>query len=292
MDVKKLILGMVGIMICAVMIGGALLPAVGSAIDDQREIINNDFVYYRTGSVNDNVLIHAEKSTTGFTVNGTSTNVPTGVASQIITSDSLVFIMNQNKSNFSVYVLENGNSVTYSPDIVDLTVSGTKITGTVTSGSETVNIDLDVTWSFVYSLEQTNWVQYNAYGQRTLKMNDVSQIYGANWINITSQFYSFNGTNLKVNGVTNNSMVINPVNVDGYVDYITVSFSETGDNLSFVVDNDGSDYTVHPFYAICPKSIVVTSETNAPIVAMFNAIPLIAIAGLVMAGIYVFISRK
>lgn len=291
MKINNIIVGMVGIMICAIMIGGAFLPAVACAVEDQQVKVNNDFTYYRSMADGDTIIVSDATAST-FTVNGQSTSVPTGMASQVITSDSLVFSMTRDKATHDVFVLINGTPHKYVATMVNLTVSKDKIIGTVTTADNTVSINVPITWAFTFSIGESEWVQYNAYGTRSIKINNLDQLYGANWINTTNGFFAFNGKNLKVNGVVNDTIVFNPEKQSGYSDYYILTYTDTGDNTSFVVDNGGEDYTVHPFYMITPKSIMVTSTENAPIKAMFEVLPIVAIAGLVMAGIYVFISRK
>lgn len=292
MDVKNLVMAVVGMVLAAVMIGGALLPAVASAIDTQQEKVNNNSLFYRNMTEEDIIFI-SDVSETGFTMNGEALDIPSGWGSQqIITSDALVFSMDATKNSHVVHVLINGVAYQYNATLLNLTLSEDKIVGTITTETETINIDVPINWCFAYSNDKTDWVLYKAYDTSTIAINNVNQLYSANWISTTSEFFAFHGRDLKVNGVANNSLILNPILQDGYKDYSKILYSGTSTDCSFVVDNNGTDYTVHPYYIIAPKSISVVSESNALIVAMFEVLPIIVIAGLVMAGIYVFISRK
>lgn len=285
MENNRIIPVFIALAISTILIGSVLVPIIDDAINDQfKTKVNNDFTYYRSMADGDTIIISDATAST-FTVNGQSTSVPTGMASQVITSDSLVFSMTRDKATHEVYVLINGTPHKYVATMVNLTVSKDKISGTVTTTDGTINIDVPITWAFTFSIGQSEWVQYNAYGTRSIKINDIDQLYGANWINTTNGFFAFNGKDLKVNGVVNDTIVFNPEKQSGYSDYYILTYTDTGDNTSFVVDNGGEDYTVHPFYMITPKSIMVTEEGDAGAVSLLMAVPVVVILALLVAAV-------
>lgn len=291
MESNKLVPVFIALAISTILIGSVLVPVIDDAINDEfKTVVNNEFTYYRSMADGDTIIVSDATATT-FTVNGESASVPTGTASQVITSDSLVFSMNREKSTHTVYVLIDGVPYQYVATMVNLTVSKDKIIGTVTTADNTVSINVPITWAFTYSTGASDWVQYNAYGNRSIAINDIDQLYGANWISTTSGFFAFHGDNLKVNGIVNDTIVFNPEKQSGYADYYILTYTSDGDNTSFVVDNSGEDYTVHPYYLITPKSIMVTEEKDAGTVAILAAIPIIVILSLLVTAASVIRGR-
>lgn len=292
MDVKNLVMAVVGMVLAAVMIGGALLPAVSSAIDTEKTVVNNASSYYRASNDGEYRVV-ADTDGIDFTVNDVRYEVSYGVASQIITADNFILRMSQDPSIRIQYFKDGTCTDISNITSVDVLVTSDTVSGTYSTASGTESIDIPINWGFVVSDSETaDYVYYNAYYERTISINDVSQVYGSNNIETTGKFFSFNGENLYVNGVKNETINYELTKVSGYTDYYTFVYSNVGDGLTFDVDNNGSVYTVRPYYIIVPKDILVTPVENVPAIALFNAIPLIAVAGLVMAGIYVFISRK
>lgn len=293
MKINNIIMGIVGIMVCAIMIGGAFLPAVSSAVDVNRQVVNNEYNYYRAVGTDTDITFYSDKTVgDSFLINGETVLIPTGPG-QVITSDVLSFDVNAGKVTHKLGYVDGGQTKIVSPDIIDLSIIGHNITGSYTLDGVETEFNLVCEWAFFYLGDtESDWVMYNAYTTKTININDIDQLYGANYINTTSGFFSFNGYDLKVNGVANDTMSIDPVKVNGYEDYYKITFGLDTSDMSFVIDNNGEDYTVHPYYMIVPKSIMVNVEGSEPITAMFEVLPIIAIAGLVMTGIYVFISRK
>lgn len=285
MENNRIIPVFIALAISTILIGSVLVPIIDDAINDQfKTEVNNEFTYFRSMADGD-ITVISDASVSTFTVNGQSTSVPTGMASQVITSDSLVFSMTRDKASHDVYVLIDGTPHKYVATMVNLTVSKNKITGSVTTANDSITIDVPITWAFTFSIGQTEWVQYNAYGDRAIKVNSIDQLYGANWINTTNGFFAFHGDDLKVNGVVNDTIVFNPEKQDGYSDYNIVMFTQDGENTSFVVDNGGEDYTVHPFYMIAPKTIMVTEEGDAGAVSLLMAVPVVVILALLVAAV-------
>ena len=64
------------------------------------------------------------------------------------------------------------------------------------------------------------------------------------------------------------------------------------DGVHFDVDNNGTPYTVYPYFLVVPNKVYGETEQNAVINTMFEIIPIIVIAGIVITVSYWAIGRK
>lgn len=291
MDVKNLVMAVVGLVLAAVMIGGSLLPAVSSAIDVESEKINNSTNFYRSAVGSDNIEIIGDNTGT-LTISGES-YVMAGTLTQIfITSDFDIYMNQAGRIVVSYYDGTNGaeldNVQSFNATINDMVVNATFID----SESVTHTIaNLKVEWAFIYTNDiNAGWAFVTAGTSTTINVNDLSQVYISGYNTNAGKFFSVNGANISLNGAIGGTITYNEVKVDGYTNYERFTISSTNPIIS--IPTDGDPITIRPYYLIVPSEISVISDVNAPAVAMFSVLPLVAIAGLVMAGVYIFISRK
>lgn len=289
---NKIIGVIIGASIAVLMIGALLIPTINSAVDDEfKVVVNNTSSYYRAATDADYRVI-ADTDGIDFTVNGVSYEVAYGVASQIVTADNFIFRMSQDPSIRIQYFKDGTYTDVSNVTSIDIVVSNDSVTGSYVTADGTTNIDVPISWGFVVSDSETaDYVYYNAFYEQTISINDVSQVYGSNNIETTGKFFSFNGNELYVNGVKNDTINFELTKVDGYEDYYTFPYSNTGDGLTFDVDNNGSPYTVRPYYIIVPKTILVTPDDNLSAINLLYAIPLITIVALIATIAYTFRSR-
>lgn len=294
MDVKNLVMAVIALSLGAVMIAGALLPAVGSAVVDEKVIINNGSVAYRASTEESADFVGSTGTPTYTMGENTITMVQNG-SSQIITSSNFVLTSLPNYVLRVNYIDINGVLV-HELNVTDVSISidNDNVEGTYTTAQgDAITIDIPINWGFWITTDtNAENVFYASYANSVICVNNLNQIYASNYVTTTGDFFEISDSVLKVNGVVNDTLMFNPPKVEGYTDFYRFTFTENSEELSFIVDNGGTDYTVHPYFIIVPKSIYVTPETNAAVVAMFESIPLIVVAGLVMAGVYVFITRK
>lgn len=299
MDVKKLTLGMVGIMICAVMIGGALLPAVGSVLDDERTIVNNAIFSSNYAIIEDPIKDDLSLDMSYTYGNNTATvnekTIPIGQYNSFLVISDVCLVQ--------VGLASGNNRVAGVGDTTITILDNTYTSVNVTVTGSTISVEVNGTNPIEKTYTDAKWIAYadndgnyklmnrgNGGGTDTVYVNDISQIYGATTISVNNLGWSsFKGDTLTVGdntykmALTSQSTqyedVISFINGDGYhVD--PNEFTNPGNSL------------VTPYYFLIPDKIIGHTEQQAVISSLFNVVPLVAIAGLVMAGIYVFISRK
>lgn len=299
MDVKKLVMGMVGIMICAVMIGGTLLPAIGSVTDENRTVFNSNLNSAPSIEVFENptgnVTIEYTPGQGKAIINGVEYNT-SSYDGNIFWCDK-GFIMSSNSSTLTNYYY---GYIVDDEGKYDGTADTTKITISI------VNNDVTVTRegaNITYTWNDCKWVAY-ASPNATHKIissgittpyyiSDDNDVIGFAYINTdTLGGIDFKGTvaNIHKTG-ENQNMILNKEKVEGYHDLYEVDNSkEYYLDPAYLTNSD--ETVISPYFYLVPYEIVAETEQGAVINMLFNTIPIVAVAGLVMAGIYVFISRK
>lgn len=284
MDIKNYIFGAISIIIALVMVGGALLPAVASVNDDSITVYNNEIGQY-SSIIGEDMTIELT-DTYNLIVNGTSVELITYEIPAIVTDSFMLKLDTLNDGNYLAYYSESTGSVRVN-NIESLSIKISDNTAEITVGSD-MPVSIPLTWGFIASDigdYRAVWIPFD------VKINDISQFYGANWIGTTLKFASYHGDKVIYGGeeLTAN-YTLKPYNTAK--DVFTLTQGGSSNNYSFVVDNNGAPYTVNPFLCIVPASVEGTTEGYQFAIPLFNVIPLIAVAGLVMAGVYIFISRK
>lgn len=286
MDVKNLILGMVGIMICAVMIGGALLPAVASVTDDSVTVYNNEVGQY-SSIIGDNINVEITDYV-NMTIDGESITILDNYELPAIVTDKLLVKLDTNLNrNYIAYYSDTNGSVRVN-DFTTGTIAISNNVATITIGSSTP-VEIPITWGFIANNEgdyKSMWWPYNIY------LNSIDQFYTCTWVSSTQKFLSAHGGKAFYEGEYLDAQYnLKPYKNTGDVYTMSKNSAETGD-YSISVNNGGTMIDVFPYLCVVPASIEGTTDGYAGVGALISIIPLIAVAGLVMMGIYIFISRK
>lgn len=178
----------------------------------------------------------------------------------------------------------------------NIVIKGTIENGYVTLtyhgyGGTTVNLDpLPISW-FTYQNPDGDMVIGLAESNgKILYYKTADNVRGANWINTTSEWYSFKGTNVKVGSeeITAN-LETESLPGDAYSFSYTNS-SETSD-YTFVVDNSGEDYTVAPYVYVTAYSFETVADSEIPAISLLLVIPLLLVLAIII-GISAQIFRK
>lgn len=292
MDVKNLIMGVIALSLGAVMIAGALLPAVASASDDQHEYYNNSVGQY-SKVINEPVTINytydSDSNLITYSVNGVDQSLMPNYNDMIFATSHATFKVTLSAQNSS-YILwlddTQGSRRVDNPKSVSAEINIDSVTATVVkSDNNTESFTVGINWGF-YAVTNGDyravWSPYNVY------INDINQVYSVNWLNTTSQFFSIHGESV-IYGGGDATVNYNLTPVSGVID---VSKFANGD-FTITVDNGGTPYTGAPFNVIVPVEIIGDKSGFSDVISnMFGVLPIVVVAGLVMAGIYIFISRK
>lgn len=299
MDIKNLVMAVVGMVLAAVMVGGALLPAIGSA---GKVSYTNDYGSMANYSdTNWSATFSTDGTTATWSVDGVDqTEFRMSKAGRVflVMSDEFTLFFDQNvsggvpvggisykKNNVSIGV---NNILSCDVSMTDGVITCTSIIGGETSTPITTNSN----WVFVAKdLGEYRSFNLSNFTSAKIYYTSINQIYGVNYVGTTGNvWFSFNGNNVKY-GDTSLKMNITSEKIGENVYSSTVN--TTSSDWQFTVDNNGSDYSVNPYVWIVPYRVTGYADGfTISVNAMFGALPVVAIAGLVLAGIYVFISRK
>lgn len=276
MNVNKIVTAALGIMIAVVMIGGAFLPAISSSVDEIGVKYNNPTGVLSKMSEGETVTVVIDVETGQITVNGEYT-INSGVAT---ISDQ--FIISSTAGN----LLYNSVNATQNITEYDITVNLNGKNAIVTYGETTDNYTFD--WCFYPSIDGDYRGYANATSNKEIYLNDIDQLYGANWLNSKNVWFSFVGDTVKVGGITTEAdYSLNQLG--NYSDAYTLMIGGGAEGqYTFTYD----EYVTHPRFYVMPAEIEAHTSADNAIIAMYNILPIVAIAGLVMAGIYVFFTRK
>lgn len=298
MKANNLIMGIIGIVVCAIMVSGALMPAVSSAISDNQTIYNNnitnDPTLYVDRDMTTSYVIEYVPGNNYITIDGKDLSISTYGGNVIWSSAG--YLLASTDSSLTNYLYGYLVNSTGAINGVETT---TKIVVNV------VNDDITITFEgtgTTYNLNDCDWIAYPSEkgthkltsSSRTspIYINSIDDVLGTFYVNTqTYGLVSFIGENgTRVNGDAVN-MVINAVKDDTYRDlYVLNDGASIYLDPAIITNSNGTN--VVPYFYLVPYEVTTETENGHIINVLFNVIPIISIMGLVMAGIYVFISRK
>lgn len=303
MDVKKLVMGMVGIMICAVMIGGSFLSIV-SSVTAESDTFKNVGYFDLDKIENEGEVIVEWTPTAPYEVktNGevvSLDDVPNFSVNIVLGDNWFVrYWNNQGQTTVTVqtFGLKAPISVNTTTNVESMTITLSNNVATIVAGSESLTYDYTSAYYPVnngsYTMKDQNKPVY-LLGATELDIIGTSVIGGSGGRLCTIDGSISNGFTSDVfypttGGYTASNTVGAYSEVDNYVNLYKL------DKITFTASKDGTDETVTYSYFVVPSE--VTADRTEPMdrtsATLFNVLPIVAVAGLVMAGIYVFISRK
>ncbi len=299
MDVKNLVMAVVGMVLAAVMIGGALLPAVGSAgrIDIDNEVgtmsaVNaNDTHTFRYDTTANNGEWYVDD------VLQTDILHDTLATNTFILSDTFTLYSDyaSNTLGNSFFIFGDGTSFNYETSFSEITISidNGVYTATIIKDGNTITKTGPYSWCYYGDSDgdyrivtARNWTSQSIYFNDPEDVLMSGAVWGKGW-------YVGTITDLKYNGQPISNVRTNFEKLGEDVYKANVIRSAGTHFVEFTVEIDGVETDVTPNTYIVPKTVTGSQFGFSPSVnAMFGVLPLVAIAGLVMAGIYVFITRK
>lgn len=305
---NKIIGVIIGASIAVMMIASIMVPIINDAVDDTKVYYNNDFGVLAAATDEPvEYSIRYTGNTSGAIsetyINGVkSATVYNGVRA-IVISDSLV-VSQQN--NVSAWLISVGNSVesmnyyamVSSP--IEMTLTADNVSLSFESeGGENTSLDVPTNWCYYRDDNSTDYriVDYTN-ADKVVYVNDLKQVRGASWINTTDEFFNFEGTTVNVYGDTpeNPTMIYegytNVMNGVYSFDLGAVISGNRTDGVHFDVDNNGTPYTVYPYFLVIPNEVYGQTETDTAYSAILFAIPAILIVALLVAILSSIIRRS
>jgi len=293
---KTNILTLVITMVVGVILAGSLLaPIVTDAQHAQDVTYTNTASSY--GKIyefdetdeNDTVIISVCKTgERSISINGTTYNV--NAWQPVIVSDG--FSIRYYSTAMTLSTL-NGPQT-----IIDATITISQGVATFTnvhnsSETEVTIASVPVSWAFVYTPDG----DYSGIltEQTATVYTHKNEIYTGNWINTTSEYFSGKAGDDFVTITNGNGSRTATLNWGG--EYLNngvykLTIGPNSDDYSFVVDNAGEDYTVHPFMIVVPKEVVGTPDSQKGINSLYGSIVVIALAAILMSGVGAIALRR
>ena len=286
-NIYKMSIMVVALVIGIIMVTAAIIPLVDSYTEDNTTAYNQT-----VGTLSK--LTGDEQIEVDFTYSGKITTIGGVVVAQgnnklVCMTDK--FVIYSADSTTILWNDINNTGIGPTGDIT-IVIDGNDITVTDSATPTPISRTYEVSWCFVPSLDGDYSMYANGSSVGTVYLNSVDQIYGSNWATTTGKWFSFVGTNVTYDGESLEAeLPLTPVS--GVSDVYTAKIGGgSSAEYTFVVDNSGVDYTVHPrFYAI-PYSVSGLNEDTKSNVQLIAILPMLAFVMLVVAAAAMIYSKK
>lgn len=271
----KLVGMIIGVTISIIMVGFVLTPVINDAVDDTKTVFNNSYGQY--SSIMDEDLTISIDDQNNFVVNGQSVTLKERYEVASLVADTIL-IKTDTKVNtrYLAYYTEETGSVRVN-DFASIDVEVSNNIATITYGTSQTVVEVPFTWGFVADNVgdyRSVWLPYTVY------LNNIDQIYGAIWVGSTNNFGSFHGKSVMYNGADLEADY-NLVSVPGTDNIYSLTQTQENPNFTFVIDNNGSPYTVLPFSCIVPAEINGTIPGGESSSAILYAMPLMFLVAII-----------
>lgn len=177
---------------------------------------------------------------------------------------------------------------------IDLTIDNGLLNGTITSIGGTVRTFEDEPIKYLAYPDTAGdyTMMFSDSDNRRVWLTDPdSEFYSANYINTTSEWFSYYDGVLTVDGSPNDSMVFDGEKVD--YDTSVYQYNISADDIVFTVDNDGEPYIVHPYVCVVPYHVYgMATQGDHIVITLISLLPVLVAIGLIVgiAGA-IFIKR-
>lgn len=298
---NKLIPVILATFVGVLLIGSVLMPVIIDADDDTKVYYNNNFGPYAQVVEGDVVSIVVSTTigtggSTICTVDGESVIIPQGLRAILIAEN---FVVYQNFAyGIGIYGIDsNGDMINNASWAnVSITIDGDNISYTASVNDVTASGDVVNEWAFYRSNEGSYRIVDYISSSVTVYVNDLTQVYGSNLIATTGEYFSFNGTDVKISKLADDvtttrdaTATVQTTDVmNDVISFKVDSSRETSSSFKFITDNNGEDYEVYPYFMIVPASVYGQTESNEAYSAILFAIPVVLIMALVAIVIATF----
>lgn len=304
---NKLIAGVITLTIAIVVLAGVLVPVINDSVDSTKIYYNNDFGVLAAATDEPvEYSIRYTGNTSGAIsetyINGVkSATVYNGVRA-IVISDSLVVSQQNNVASWLISVgnsVESMNYLATTSSPIELTLTADNVSLSFESESnENISLDVPTNWCYYRDDNSSEYriVDYTS-SEKVVYVNDLKQVRGASWVVTTNEFFNFEGTTVNVYGDTpeNPTMVYEGYNkvMNGVYSFdlgAVISGNRT-EGVHFDVDNNGTPYTVYPYFLVIPNEVFGQTEENEQYSNILQTVPVMALIVILVASISLFRTR-
>lgn len=286
-----------------ILAGSLLMPVLADAQNSLTVTNTNDYGIFASAGADEALTItcsinEEDSSKWDWTVNGVTIQYP------VIATDYKPVLMTDSinvgiDNDGDMIIATNTNGRFTGQTILSLTLEDGVLTGTSSAGgSSPHSYNLTYDWAF-YASESGDYRSFYLLATQDIDVyyTDINDIYGSNFVFTTNKFYSFHGADVKYfatsGTATEISATVNADAVRGTQNMKVIDLARNSGDYTFVIDNSGTDYTVHPWMFIVPYSVTSDALANpGAISALYGAIPVLFIVGLVVAALGAISLRK
>lgn len=274
---NKIIGVFIGLAVGVIMVASLLMPVINDAVDATKVVYNNEEGQY-SSIIGEDMTIEVIESY-NLSVNGVPVELINGEIPAIVTDSFMVKIDTLNSGNYIAYYSETTGSVRTN-NFVSLTITISDNNANIVVGNDEP-VSIPISWGYIASTTgdyRAIWIPFE------VKINNISQFCGANWIGTTGKFASYHGDKVLYDGneITANYNLTPYNQAEGIY---SLKQGETGNDYSFEIDNNGTPYTVTPFLCIVPAEITGTVSGGTASNGLLMAIPLLVIVALIVSAV-------
>ena len=271
--------------VAVILLGSLLMPVIDGYSDDTKIVKNNGGAMSQILGPAD-IVVTYDPSTKHVTKNGEDLGAVTGTY-PIVMTDKFIVVGTNGSNGSNIIVSGTDGKANNIADLI--TVSIVSGSTTITYGETTRTFD-QFTWGFVTDPNGEYGSISKNTGSQAIYYNKIDQIYGSNWLDTTSEWFSFKGLDVLVSGSAVTANYVEHTTDAADIFYTTFGGGNDAE-YSFTVDNDGTDYTVHPRFFIVPKTVEGHTEDQLQLLSMMYVIPLFIIVAMIIAAVAIFRDR-
>lgn len=281
LNVKHYATAIVATIIMVLLTVSVLVPVTDNAIDSQREEYNNTTDFVAKLADGESRTFQYTYSSTTVTEDGVNVT-PSSAGGLVFTNSCLIIWF---PTNIELYGEGITNFVSIKADAT-IQITGTEVIVTYSGTTKT----FEYTWGYVRDSdgEYGMFRHYNT--NRQIYLNSIDDIKGANYLATTGKWFSYEGATVNIEDEEIEAQYdLKPIS--GMANVSTLRVGSTGD-YSFVVDNAGSQYTVHPWITVAPIKVVGDTDIGSNVNGILGLIPILVLAGLTIGVVGMFITRR
>jgi hypothetical protein len=282
MNGNRIVAGIVGLVVCVILVGSLLVPIISEAQDDQEVVYNNIVGVGNYSKIVDdnledvNMVIVWDTATQVLTVDGSAITVGSG--------QNVLFVSDQGRVGFNKSA---GNSYMTIGGMSGPVILTGPVTATIASGVITVTCGVDSytiapkEWLFIPDGEG-NYKDYrNNDPTRTFYLNGIDDIYFCETISSPSiGLVSGHGGSYTLWDVADDpsyDMTYTIERVQGYTDLFEFVPS------SYVMSIEAG--TISPLDLMVPVEITAHTDVNSSIIGLLGALPVVVIAAILIYAV-------
>lgn len=295
MDPKRIVMLVVGASVMVLIFSAILVPIINDATTTEKEFVNDG--YFKMSEITDDTnttIVWNYTEPTKLNINGEAINVdiPIGLRVSIVGADSTIIrYFHPTADNWGIQMYSSAGYVQGSvSDSTNITVSINNMTISADNGNSTKSIGITQGYAIdpngLWIMKDTNAPAYIHKNDSVMILAGITNIAGAGDTGVYAEGtindgleFTYVPTSSSTPTVTFGEVTFNYSDVSGYNDLVSLS------SCVFDITNNGTTGTATYSYFIVPATVTaeITIHADDATRALLNAIPIIAMIGIVLA---------